>query len=132
MRAIAAVCVVLLVACAEDVHLRFPGAPPRDVPVTTGTLVLLLGQPAQNVTVAIDGWLVFADRHTQRVEIDGLPIGTREVNFAANGGDKTFKVWIDAEHPTTVAIGVGDESYGFLKTIVASVITVVVYALLHP
>jgi hypothetical protein len=131
MRVLAIVC-LFVVACAEDVHIRFPGAPPPDVPVTTGTLVLLLGQPASDVAVAIDGWLVFDGRHTSRIVIDGIPIGTREVTLAANSGDKTFKIWIDSDHATTVPIGVPDETYGFLKTIVASVITVVVYALLHP
>jgi hypothetical protein len=129
MRAIVLLCV--LAACAQDVHIRFPGAPPPDVPVTTGTLVLLLGQPASQVSVAVDGWLVFEDQHTQRITIDGLPIGTRDVILAANSGDKEFKVWIDADHVTTVPIGVPDETFGFLKTVFASVITVVVYALLH-
>ncbi len=131
MRAIAVVC-LLLVGCAQDVRMRFPGAPPPDVPVSTGTLVLLLGAPASSVAVAIDGWLVFSDQHTSKIVIDGVPIGTREVTFAANGVDKTFKIWVDSEHATTVPIGVPDGGGGFVQTLLGSIATIVVYALIHP
>ena len=69
--------------------------------------------------------------HTSRVVIDGIPIGTREITLAANGGDKQFKVWIDGDHATTVPIGVADATGGFLKTLAASILTIVVYSLLH-
>lgn len=131
MRALALVC-LLFVGCARDVRARFPGAPPPDVPVSTGTLVLLLGAPASGVAVAIDGWLVVADQHTSKIVIDGVPIGTREVTFAANGVDKTFKLWVDSEHATTVPIGVPDGGGGFVQTLLGSIATIVVYALIHP
>ncbi len=130
----AALLITLLIAscAADDAHARFPGAPPRDVPVTTGTLVLLLGQPANDVAVAIDGWLVFSKERTSRVVIDGVPIGTREVVLAANGGDKQFKIWVDADHATTVPIGVSEEGGSWWKTMIASIITIIVYGLMHP
>ena len=60
--------VLLLAACsAHDVHVHYPMATPSDA---TGTLVLLLTQPADDVTVAIDGVLVTEKQHTQRVVVD--------------------------------------------------------------
>jgi hypothetical protein len=117
----------MVVGCAKDVRTRFPSS--ADAP--TGTLVLALAQPASGVSVAINGTLVVDDAHTERVVIDGVPIGTGEVIMAANGGDKAFHVWIDSERPTTVPLGVPDESSGFLKSLAGSLLTIVVYSLLH-
>jgi hypothetical protein len=116
-----------LAGCAHDVEARFPSQPTDP----TGTLVLQLTQAASDVTVAINGVLVVDDAHTQRVVITGVPTGTREIVMAANGGDKAFNVWIDSTRPTTVPLGVPDESSGFIKTLFGSVLTVVVYSLLH-
>jgi hypothetical protein len=115
-------------SCAHDVTAHFPA--PMDDP--TGSVVLLLSDAAQGVSVAVNGVLVVEDQHTQRVVIDRIPVGTAEVVMTANGGDKAFKVWVGGDHPTTVPLGAPAEgAVGFVKTIVASVITVVVYALLH-
>ena len=119
---------IFLFACAEDVHARFPGAPQHD---PTGTLVILFGNAATDVAVSVDGWLVFDDAHTSKVEIEGIPVGTREVTLAANGADKQFRVWISPDHPTTVPIGMPSGDVGFLKTLLGSIITIVVYSLLH-
>jgi hypothetical protein len=51
--------------------------------------------------------------------------------MAANGSDKAFHVWIGSDHPTTVPLGVPEESYGFLKSVAGSLLTVIVYTLLH-
>ena len=59
------------------------------------------------------------------------PTGTLEIVMAANGGDKAFRVWIDSEHPTTVPLGVPAEGSGFLKSLAGSLITIIVYSLLH-
>lgn len=88
-------------------------------------------KPASGVTVAINGMLVVDDEHTQRVVIDGVPVGTGDVVMAANGGDKEFHVWIDSEHPTTVPLGIPDEGSGFIKSLFGSLLTIVVYSLLH-
>lgn len=118
----------IVAGCAKDVRARFPSPP--EAP--TGTLVLALAQPASGVSVAINGTLVVEDAHTERVVIDGVPIGTGEVIMAANGSDKAFRVWIDSEHPTTVPLGVPDEGSSFLKSLAGSLLTIVVYSLLHP
>ena len=94
--------------------------------------MLLLTQPADDVTVAINGVLVAANAHTQRLVIDRVPVGTAEVILAANGEDKQFKAWIGTDHATTVPLGVPDASMGFIKTLAGTLITIVVYSLLHP
>ena len=118
---------LVVTACAHDVAARFPSHPTDP----TGTLVLQLTKPASGVTVAINGVLVVDDEHTGRVVVGGVPTGTNEVIMAANGGDKAFHVWIDSDHPTTVPLGVPDEGSGFLKSLFGSVLTIVVYSLLH-
>ena len=118
---------VVLLGCAHDVRARYASLP--DQP--TGTLVLTMARPASGVTVAINGLLVVDDAHTKHVVIDGVPVGTAEVVMAANGSDKAFNVWIGSEHPTTVPLGVPDEGMGFVKTIAGSLITIIVYSLLH-
>jgi hypothetical protein len=119
---------VLLVACSTPtVRLRYPTTP--DQP--TGTVVLLLSQAASDVTVAINGNLICDREHTDRVIVDGVPVGTQTVIIAANGMDKQFTVWVDGDHWTTVPLGVPDQGVGFLKTLAGSILTIVVYTLLH-
>ncbi len=120
---------LLFAACtAHDVALHFPIVTPG---MPTGTLVLLMSQPASDVTVAIEGVLITAEAHTQRLVIDGVPVGTVDVIVAANGGDKEMKVWVGSDHATTVPIGIPDASMGFLKTLAGTLITILVYSLLH-
>ena len=118
---------VVLAACAQDVHVRYP-APP-DTP--TGTLVLQLSRPASGVTVAVNGLLVVDDVKTQRVVIANTPAGTQDIVMTANGADKAMRVWVDTEHATTIPLGVPDTSPGFIKSIMGTLITIVVYSLLH-
>ena len=119
--------VLLVVGCAHDVKARFPSR--ADEP--TGTLVITMARPASGVTVAVNGVLVVQDEKTEHVVIEGVPAGTGDVVMAANGGDRAFRVWIDSERPTTVPLGVPDEGSGFLKSLAGSLLTIVVYSLLH-
>ena len=119
--------IALLLGCAKDVRVKYPSPP--DQP--TGTLVLHMGRSASGVSVAINGLLVVDDAHTKHIVIDGVPVGTAEVVMAANGGDKAFTAWVGSEHPTTVPLGVPDEGSSFLKSIAGSLITIIVYSLLH-
>ncbi len=116
-----------LAGCSHDVRARYPSSPAD----ATGTLVLALSRPASGVTVAINGLLVVDDEKTEHVVIEGVPVGTGDIVMAANGGDKAFRVWIDSEHPTTVPLGVPDEGVGFVKSIAGSLLTILVYSLLH-
>jgi hypothetical protein len=121
------VLLVLLVGCSHDVRARYPSRP--DEP--TGTLVLTMTRPASGVTVAINGLLVVDDEKTARVVVEGVPVGTGNIVMAANGSDKAFSVWIESEHPTTVPLGVPEEGSGFIKSLAGSLITILVYSLLH-
>jgi hypothetical protein len=119
---------VLLFACSTpSVRVRYPITP--DQP--TGTLVLLLSQAASDVTVAINGNLVVDRADTDRVIIDGVPVGTQTVIMAANGMDKQFQIWVDGDHWTTVPLGVPEAGTAFWKTLAGSLLTVIVYSLLH-
>lgn len=119
----------LLAACtAEDLHTHYPIATPGQ---PTGTLVLLMSQPADDVIVTLDGVLVTSDAHTQRIVIDGVPCGTVDLIVAANGGDKEMKLWVGGDHATTVPIGIPDAGIGFVKTLAGSLLTILVYSLLH-
>ena len=118
---------VWLLGCSHDVEARFPSRPEDP----TGTLVLQMTKAASDVTVAVNGVLVVEDEHTDRVVIEGVPIGTTEVVMAANGSDKAFHVYVDSARPTTVPLGVPDESMGFVKSLAGSLLSIVVYSLLH-
>ena len=120
---------VLAAGCAaHDVRVHYPLAVPGE---DTGTLVLQMTQPAEDVSVALNGVLVVDKAHTQHVVIDRVPVGSVEVILAANGGDKQFKVWIGTDHATAVPLGIPDASTGFIKTLAGTLITIVVYTLLH-
>jgi hypothetical protein len=119
---------LVVAGCAHDVVARYPSAPDD----STSTVVLLLTDAAQDVSVAINGLLVVEGEHTKRVVIERVPVGTAEIVMAANGSDKAFKVWVAGDHATTVPLGVPDAGPGgFIKTVLASVISIVVYSLLH-
>jgi hypothetical protein len=120
-----ALCVIA--GCANDVRVRYPSAPTEP----TGTLVLTMANAANGVTVAVNGNLVVNDAHTKHIVIEGVPTGTGEVVMAANGADKAFRVYIDSERPTTVPLGVPEEGSSFLKSVAGSLITVIVYTLIH-
>ena len=51
--------------------------------------------------------------------------------MAANGADKRSRSGSTATTATTVPLGVPDPSSGFLKTLAGSLLTIVVYSLLH-
>lgn len=118
---------LMLIGCAHDIRTRYPAAPGAP----TGTLVLLLSQPASGVSVAINGLLVVEDARTKKVTIENVPVGTSEITIAANGGDKQVKVWIDDDNPTTIPLGVPEASMGMLKSIFASLISITAYSLLR-
>lgn len=119
---------VLLVGCANDVHVRYPSAPADE---TGGTVVLKLSQPASDVSVAINGLLVVENKHTSRIVITNAPLGTEEIVMTANGSDKDMHVWVGTEHATTIPLGVPEASLGWLKTVLGTLISLTAYSLLQ-
>jgi hypothetical protein len=117
--------VVMLASCAHDVHVAYPAS-------DGGTIVLLMSEAASGVSVAVNGQLVVEDAHTQRVVIDRAPIGNDDIVIAANGGDKSMRVWVGTDHATTAPMGVPEGgAMSFAKAIFAAIITVTLYALIH-
>jgi len=117
---------LFLVGCAHDVRVDYP-APP-DAP--TGTLVLRLSTSA-NVSVAVNGILVVDDAKTDKIVIDRVPIGSNDVVIAANGGDKAIRAWVTSDYWTTIPMGVPEASTGFLKSIFATLVSIVAYSMLN-
>ena len=117
---------LVLVGCAHDVRVDYP-APP-DAP--TGTLVLRLSTSA-NVSVAVNGILVVDDAKTDKIVIDRVPIGSNDVVIAANGGDKAIRAWVTSDYWTTIPMGVPEASTGFLKSIFATLVSIVAYSMLN-
>jgi len=119
--------VAVATGCAKDVHVRFP-APP-DTP--TGTIVLLMSSAASGVSVAIEGFLVVEDAHTERIVITNVPIGTQELVMTANGANNAMKLWVGGDHATTVPLGIPDATPGLLKTIIGTVVSLLAYSLIN-
>ena len=119
---------VVLVGCAHDVKVEYPHDPREP----TGTVILAFTQPADGVTVAINGLLVVDREHTGHVRIDGIPTGTVEIAVAAGPTEKQFKLWVTSDNPTTVPLGQAGQSLGdTLKGFFASIVTVVLYSILR-
>lgn len=129
MRSLVIALLALVAACAHDLHATFPARPEEP----TSTLVLLLSEAAQGVSVAVNGVLLVEDAHTQRITIDHVPTGNVDVVIAANGADKAMRTWLDMEHTTTIPLGVPDAggAIGIVKTIVGAIVTVAVYTIIH-
>ncbi|MGE0549364.1 MAG: hypothetical protein AB7O24_05180 [Kofleriaceae bacterium] len=123
----AAAIVLLAFGCASDVRARYPSLPSDP----TGTIVLLLSQPAHDVSVAVNGTLVVHDEHTSRIEITNAPVGTTEIVITANGTEKAMSVWVSSERPMTIPLGVVDPTPGLIKTVIGTLITIAAYTLLN-
>jgi len=124
---VALLVLVGLAGCANDVHVRYPAAP--DEP--TGSVVLLLSQPASDVSVAINGMLVVENAHTRRIVISNAPAGTEDIVMTANGSDKQMRVWVGTDHATTIPLGVPDATSGFLKSVFGTLVSIAAYSLLR-
>ncbi len=121
------VVLLAIAGCAHDVRVTYPAAP--DDP--TGSIVLLLSQPADDVNVAVNGVLVVEDAHTGRIVIDRAPGGNVDLVMTANGADKAMRVYVGTDRATTIPLGVPDGSTGFIKSLFGTLITIVAYSLLH-
>ncbi len=77
-----AVAAAVLSGCAHDVHTRLIAAP--DEP--TGSITIVLTQPARDLTVSVNGQLVAERAHTQKVTVKSVPVGMADVVIAAGGG----------------------------------------------
>jgi hypothetical protein len=89
-----AACLGLLVACtgrANDVRVRYPSAPER----ATGSITIILTQPARDLTITVDGQLVAEREHTKKVTIESVPVGYVDVVIAAGGGEGRVEKYVE-------------------------------------
>jgi hypothetical protein len=70
--------------CARDVHMRMVNAPEQQA--DTGSLEIVLTQPARDLVVAVNGVLVTRRAHTREVRLDGIPAGFADFAIAAGSG----------------------------------------------
>jgi hypothetical protein len=102
----------LLMGCARDLHVRLPA--PADEP--TGSITVVLTQPATDLTVAINGTLVADRAHTEKVRVDGVIAGMADVVIAAGGGaervERHLQVIVDAGGHVNIPIGAPEKSMG--------------------
>ena len=119
--------VVAATACARDIHVRLPATDPD----TTGTITIVLTQPATDLTVAIDGVLVAERAHTKKVRVDGVPAGLVDVDIAAGGGaervERRQEVLVDAGGQVSIPVGAPTASMG--STVKMGALTLVAYVL---
>lgn len=89
-----AACLGLLVACsgrAKDVRARYPSAPGQ----ATGSITVILTQPARDLTITVDGRLVAERKHTKKVSIEGIPVGFVDVVVVAGGGEGRVEKYVE-------------------------------------
>lgn len=100
---------LLLFACGSSskhhqVHMPgAAGAPGADS--ESGKVQLVFSREASNVVVAIDGKLVVERSVAKGILIEGVESGYANVSIAADGVERTARVWIDANRVTTLPIG---------------------------
>lgn len=128
MRSLVVLLVLLVGACAHDVHARFPASPGQ----ATGRVTLVFTDVADAVTVAIDGVLVVRGARTERIEIRDVPTGFVDVAVAAGAGERALRVWVEADRETAVPLGAaGEAPLSALRGLAISLASVALYALLH-
>lgn len=70
-----------------------------------GRISLVFSKEASNVVVAINGTLVVERVSAKRILITGVESGYANVSIAADGVERSAKVWIDSGKTTAVPIG---------------------------
>ena len=104
----------LLVGCAKNVLIQYPE---RHSPEETGTLVIKLSAPMNDVSVTVDGNFVVEEKHTQRVQVNGVKAGEIEVNIVGGGDrehlDKTETVTIEPGKTTAMLVKAPPFSTGY-------------------
>lgn len=115
--------------CAHDVHARFPQPTPDEA---TGTVELVFGAPSPQVSVAVNGVMVVRGARTEHVTITGVPTGYADLAIAAGPGEKQLRVWVEADHTTSVPLPApGEAPSSAIRNFALSVATVAIYALLR-
>jgi hypothetical protein len=103
---------LMISGCARDVRVAMPMEPGD----STGSIKILLTQPASDLTVTVNGVLVAERKRTQQVHIKNVPIGYADVMVAAGAGptriDAQMRVSIDSDVTTTIPLAAPDKPFG--------------------
>lgn len=70
-----------------------------------GRLSLVFSREASNVVVAINGTLVVERVSAKRILIVGVESGFANVSIAADGVERSIKIWIESGKTTAVPVG---------------------------
>ena len=113
--------------CAHNVRARMPSAPGEP----TGTITILLTQPARDLTVAVNGTLVASRVHTKKLVVGNVPTGLAEVVIAAGGGPARIErhVQIYVEHDREVVIPLGSPEQSMTSGMQLGVLSVVAWVI---
>jgi len=119
--------VVVAAGCARDVHVRLPS----DADEPTGSVTVVVTQPARDLTVAVNGVLVAERRHTKKVVVTGVPSGLVDVVIAAGAGETRLErhVRVDVEEGRDTAIPVGAPTGSALRAVGLGALSVAVWVL---
>lgn len=107
---IALLSVVALAACASDVFVPYPSPPGASEPA--GSVLVKFSSPMRGVHVAIDGALVAEDEYTERVVIEDVPAGDRELAVVGSEASHTHEV----DHREIVSVAPGRETLVLIAT----------------
>ena len=108
------VIIVVLAGCAKDVRVRY-----AVVPDESGTVVIKLSAPMEKVSVTVDDNMVVEDAHTQRIQVENVPVGKRKIHIIAESGerkeklDKELEVIVKSNETSAVLVEVPPYSIGY-------------------
>ncbi len=98
----------LLSSCASSGRheVRMPkSSSAAEIGAETGQVDLVFSREASNVVVAINGTLVVEAENAKRIQIMGVETGYANLSIAADGVERSARVWIDSDTVTAVPIG---------------------------
>ena len=102
--------------CAANVDVSYPA--PRSTP-ETGVVLVRFTEPLTSVSVRVDGVLVAEDKHTERIQVTGVPTGPREVTVVASESSRKEsvrhfeRVNVHSEKTAVVLIATPPRSTGY-------------------
>lgn len=100
---------LFLGACASSStthEVRMPQAPSKaGLDTERGQIQLVFSREASNVVVAIDGTLIVERPSAKRILIAGVETGYVNLSIAADGVERSTRVWIDGGVVTAVPVG---------------------------
>jgi len=82
----------VLTGCAVNVYTQYPYV---DDSEGSGRVIIKLTDSIDGVNVRIDGALIVEDANTKRIEIKGVPVGTKTIEMIASGEGRTESILLE-------------------------------------